>query len=145
MARSNVAMIFMNEPLTVAELRPDSHTTWSLQWKMKAEAIAEIERVERLLSAEQLASVNVAELLDDYRLKLVIALLMDQRIGAAVKAVQSIRSLRRLWQARLWLGLGKLAPKRMLAPTLRSLWLWRQDRSFEWTQTPPTILAAIAE
>lgn len=139
MAQRGMPMTFRMEPFAVVEIRPDSHTTWSRQWMMKMQAIAEVEHVATLLTPEQRSTVDVEAIIDDLRSKLVIALLLDGQEREAEQVATLIRDDHRARQARRVVTMARWMPSQLLGGLLRRLWLWRQDRSFDW-QTAPTAL-----
>jgi len=139
MAQRGVPMTFKMEPLVVAEMRPDSHTAWSLQWTMKKQAIAEVEHVATLLTAEQRMTVDVAAIIDKFRYKLVIALLLDGQESEAEQVATMIRDDNVSRQARCVATMARMIPRQLLGNLLRRLWLWQQNRSFVW-QTAPAAL-----
>lgn len=139
MAQRAVPMGFGTEALVVTEIRPDSHTTWARQWIMKAQAIGELERVDGMLTSEQRSAVNLAAAVDDFRGKLVIALLLDGRIAEAEQVIGSIVESRRARWARFMVMLARFMPHRLLSGALLRLWLRRQDQSFEWQARPPAL------
>lgn len=132
MAQRGVPMTFKMDPLVVAEMRPDSHTVWSLQWTMKMQAIAEVEHVATLLTPEQRSTVDVAAIIDNFRYKLLIALLLDDQESEAVQVAALIRDDILSRQARRVVAMARWIPRQLLGSLLRRLWLWRQNRSFDW-------------
>ena len=144
MAQRGVPMSFRSEPLVVVEVRPDSHTVWSRQWLMKQQALGEIEHVASLLTPAQRATVDVPDILDAIRHKLVVALLLDGRKREASEAVASIGDARQARKARRLVALGSLLPTALLGSLLRWGWLARQNRSFDWHATSPALQADFA-
>lgn len=144
MARHNVRMAVTHDPLTVVELRPDSHTTWSLQWKMKEQAIAEVQRFAAQITPEEAAALDLNGIIDQFRVKLIVALLMDARPVQARDAVADIVAPVQRKTIRLLLLAAAFVPSPLLAFALRHLWLWRQNRTFEWKRTPADVFAVLA-
>lgn len=139
MAQRGVPMTFRMESLVVVEIRPDSHTTWARQWTMKMQAIAEVERVAALLTPEQRSTVDVAAIIDDFRSKLVIALLLDGQQREAELVARGICDTHRARQAWRVATMARWVPRHLLGRLLRRLWLWRQDRSFDWQTALPAL------
>lgn len=144
MAQRGVPMTFPMEPLVVAEIRPDSHTAWSLQWTMKIQAIAELEHVATLLTPEQRSTVDVAAIIENFRYKLVIALLLDGQESEAEQVATMIRDDDLSRKARHVATMARWIPRQLLGNLLRRLWLWRQNRSFDWQSAPPALLDEFA-
>lgn len=144
MAQRGVPMAFRPDPLAVVEVRPDSHTVWSRQWMMKQQAIGEIEHVASLLTPAQRGTVDVPGILDAFRQKLVVALLLDGRKREAGQAAASIGDARQARKARRLAALGRLLPTALLSSLLRWGWLARQNRSFDWHATSPALQADFA-
>ena len=144
MAQRGVPMAFRPDPLAVVEVRPDSHTVWSRQWLMKQQALGEIEHVASLLTPAQRATVDVPDILDAIRHKLVVALLLDGRKREASEAVASIGDARQARKARRLVALGSLLPTALLGGLLRWGWLARQNRSFDWHASSPALQADFA-
>ena len=140
LAQRGVPMGIRTEPLVVAEMRPDSHTVWSRQWIMKTQAIEELERVAAFLTPEQRSHIDVGTIIDAFRGKLVVALLLDGRKKEARQVAGLVSDPRRARRAKLLAAGCTALPRRLLAGVLRGLWLWRQDLSFEWQKTPETLL-----
>jgi len=136
MAQRGVPMTFRMEPLAVVEIRPDSHTTWSRQWTMKMLATGEVEHVAALLTPEQRSTVDVAAIIDDLRSKLVIALLLDGQEREAEQVATLIRNDHRARQMRRVVTMARWMPRQLLGGLLRRLWLWRQNRLFDWQTVP---------
>ena len=132
LAQGGVPMAFHPDPLVVVELRPDSHTLWSRQWRMKREAINEIERVASRLTPLQRATVDVGRVTDELRYKLLIALLLDGCRGEAAKVAKSITDTVRARRARRVITISTLLPTFLLRKVLQWLWIWHQNRSFDW-------------
>lgn len=132
MAQQGVPMTSQMEPLVVAEIRPDSHTAWSIQWTMKEQAIAEVERVSTLMTPAQRSAVDVMEIIDNFRYKLVIALLIDGQKSEAVKVAAMIRGGNLSSKAQRLATITQWIPRQLLGYMLRHLWLWKQNRSFDW-------------
>ena len=135
MARQGVAMSYIAEPLVVSEMRPDSHTIWSRQWIMKQEAISELEHTATLLNDEQRSTIDVTAVIDEFRSKLVVALLLDTQKSEAGRIARMIQDRRLARKSMLLTQISRVLPGKLLASLLRSLWLWRQDRSFVWQAT----------
>lgn len=144
MAQRGVRMVFRADPLAVVEVRPDSHTVWSRQWMMKQQAIGEIEHVANLLTPAQRATVDVPGILDAFRHKLVVALLLDGRKREARQAAALIGDARQARKARRLVVLGSLLPTALLGSLLRWGWLARQNRSFDWHAASPALQADFA-
>jgi len=144
MAQRGVRMAFRPDPLAVVEVRPDSHTVWSRQWMMKQQAIGEIEHVASLLTPAQRSTVDVPGILDAFRHKLVVALLLDGRKREAGQAAASIGDAQQSRKARRLAALGSLLPTALLSSLLRWGWLARQNRSFDWQATSPALQADFA-
>ena len=125
-------MVFISEPLAVVEIRPDSHTEWSRQWMMKKQAISELQSVASLLSPEQRATVDLSGILDVFRYKLMVALMVDERKLEAGEIAASISDVQQGRKARMLLAVGAFMPRTLLARLLRLGWLARQNRSFDW-------------
>lgn len=141
MAQHGVLMVFIPDPLVVVEVRPDSHTSWSRQWMMKIQAIGEIELVASLLTPAQRAIVNVTSILDAFRSKLVVALLLDGRKRDAGQAAASITNVHLARKAKLLVLLCSIIPMALLGSMLRFVWLARQNRSFDWNASSPGLRA----
>jgi glycosyltransferase involved in cell wall biosynthesis len=141
MAVSGVQMVFQPEPLVVVEIRPDSHTAWSLQWVMKQQAIREIENVATLLTPAQRGAIDITRILDNFRWKLVIALLLDGRNMEALDAANTITDSVKARRARQLIAFSRYFHKTILQKTLRIMWIWRQNRSFTWQKTPSALRA----
>lgn len=139
MAQGGVTMAFRPDPQVVVEIRPDSHTAWSLQWTMKHQAIKEIQRVAALLTPAQRTTMNVTGILNDFRCKLVVALLLDGRKKEALIEVSAIDDLFKARRARLLATCCRYLPKTVLRQMLQRVWLWRQNRSFDWHAISPTM------
>jgi hypothetical protein len=144
MAQRGLAMAFRPEPLVVVELRPDSHTLWTKQWTMKQQALGEVEQVASRLSADQRATIDLLEITDGFRRKLVVALLLDGQKRKAAAVASSVVDPARARRARSLVALVRWLPERLLSALLRRIWLWRQDRSFEWRAAPPALQADFA-
>jgi glycosyltransferase involved in cell wall biosynthesis len=144
MAQRGVPMAFRPDPLVVVEVRPDSHTLWSRQWMMKQQAIAEIEHVASLLTPAQRATVDVASILNAFRCKLMVALLLDGRKREAGQAAASITNLHLARKAKRLAVLCSILPKVLLSSLLRMGWLARQNRSFDWEAASPGLQAEFA-
>jgi hypothetical protein len=138
-------MTYNPELLVVVELRPDSHTTWPLQWMMKMQAMDEVNRVATLLTSEQRSTVDVPLILAEFRGKLVVALLLDGQKQEAGRVATKIQDNRRGRQARHLIAMARLVPNRVIGWTLRLLWQWRQDRSFVWQGMPAALLHEFTE
>jgi succinoglycan biosynthesis protein ExoA len=137
MAQCGVPMVFIAEPLTVVEIRSDSHTSWSRQWMMKNQAINEIKHVASLLTPAQHATIDVQNILDALRCKLVVALQLDGRKCEARQVAASISNALQARKARLLVAFCGLLPKALLCSLIRWGWLAQQNRSFDWhTMTP---------
>jgi hypothetical protein len=145
MAVAGIRMDFRSEPLVVVELRPDSHTSWSRQWIMKSQAMAELERVAAQLTPEQRGQIDGEAIIDSMRAKLVMALLLDGRRAQAREAIKTIQGRARARRALLiWRAMG-LVPSRWSGALLRRLWLAAQNRSFDWQAMAPALRAEFAE
>ena len=132
MALQGVSMAFQPKQLMVAELRPDSHTTWSRQWKMKAMMIEQIQGVSKSLSDEQARCFDLKNILDNLRMKLIIALILDGQRDMALRLVVSISQFKLRNISRLVVLLSFCVPVTLLKKALSTIWLKIQDRSFEW-------------
>jgi len=139
LAQHGVPMVYQREPLVAVEIRSDSHTTWSRQWMMKQQAISEVEHVASLLTPEQRSTVDVAGIIDDFRSKLVIGLLLDGQEADAERAAALISDSDRALQVRCVVKMARWLPGRLRSRLIRRLWVWRQDRSFEWQATPVAV------
>jgi len=138
MSCAGVSMSFHNEPLVVVEIRRDSHTTWSRQWTMKAQAIEEIERIVGKMSTEERLDLKVQDIISNFYAKLVIALLVDGRTEQAMRAARAIDGQRGR-QFRWAVLLSQRLPRAPLSNLLQLCWLARQNRSFSWQPTPITL------
>ena len=143
MARGGVTMKFDAEPLVVAELRPDSHTVWSRQWVMQEQKIAELRRVDVLLTSAQRAMIDIPEVIDGLRAKMVIAMLLDGRKAQARAALTEIEQPKRRFLSQSLVLSSWLVPVRLLSWLLRTVWLWKQNKSFVWIPTQANILRQI--
>lgn len=139
LAQHGVPMVYHMEPLVVVELRADSHTTWARQQIMKMHAIADLEHLEGLLTPAQRSTVDVTAIIDDFRCKLVIALLLDGQEREAMQTVRLIRDDHRARQMRHVIRLSQWVPRQLLADVLRRLWLLRQNQSFVWQAAPAAL------
>jgi len=144
MAQGGVRMAFRPEPLAVVEIRPDSHTLWSRQWKMKQQALGEIEQVASLLTPAQRTTVNVSRILDEFRRKLTVALLLAGRTQEAKQTATSITDPTLARKAARLVAFCRWLPHALVSRLLRVVWLWRQNRSFDWHATPSALRAEFA-
>jgi glycosyltransferase involved in cell wall biosynthesis len=144
MSQRGVPMAFRPDPLVVVEVRPDSHTLWSRQWMMKQQAINEIEHVASLLTPVQRATVDMPSIVDAFRRKLVVALLLDGRKREAGHVAASISNAPQARKARWLVAFCGFLPKALLGSLMRWGWLARQNRSFDWYKASPALQADLA-
>ena len=145
MALLRVPMISNVEPLAVVELRPDSHTRWSIQWTMKKELVSELEQVAGRLTPAERSVIDVQSIIDNFRFKLVIALLLDSQAAEAERAASLIRAPQWARRATYLLQIARHTPSALLSGVLRRIWLLRQDRSFAWQPLPPVLRKEFAD
>jgi hypothetical protein len=96
------------------------------------------------LSPAQRETIDVARITDEFRYKLVVALLLDGRKKLARETADLIGHPDLARQSRRLVAVCKWIPSSVLGGMLRRLWLWRQNRSFDWCPTPPSLQADFA-
>ena len=143
MALAGISMNFIDELLVVAEMRPDSHTLWSRQWIMKEQAIQELELVSKNLNSQKNTSLNLKFLIDYFRYKLIISLIIDEKKFKAIESSKLINSNIIRYKSYFFIVLTSILPSKFLAQFLKILWIKRQNNSFIWVKTPDFILKLI--
>jgi glycosyltransferase involved in cell wall biosynthesis len=139
MIQRGVKMEFQPDPLVVVEVRPDSHTAWSIQWKMKQQAMYEVQRVGAILNPSQLSTVNISRTIDRWKYKLSIALLLDDRKEEALETAKSISNPFSAYRAYALVLIFLLVSARLRRKLISLIWVWQQNRSFEWYSMPEIV------
>jgi len=140
LALAGVPMLFRDEPLVVVEVRPDSHTAWSLQWIMKLQAIGELERAAVQLTDEQKTRYRFQDSLDLMRVKLLIALLVGGQPVPTETVINPIHSGWLKMRARGLYFVLRWMPASWTSGVLRRYWMLFQDRSLAWKSSTPDIV-----
>jgi glycosyltransferase involved in cell wall biosynthesis len=135
-ALAEIPMKWVPEFLVVVEIRPDSHTNWSLQSLMKRHALDEIEGVSKVLSHEQLEKFQVNKIINHAKFKLVVSFLLNGEFAEAFDTAESLCNPIIKNVAKFIISLSKLFPNHFINKFLRWIWTTRQDLTFDWHEIP---------
>jgi hypothetical protein len=131
MALRGVRMGLVPEPLVVVEMRADSHTSWSVQPRLKKLTIEEVQTCAATLPEAVREKLEIEAVLDEHRQKLFFAHLACAEVNLAREVYTALpRSVQ--WKLAAWSLLSHLLPASSLAAIVRRLWIWRQNRSYRW-------------
>lgn len=145
MARHGFMFDVLDVPAVVVEIRPGSHTSWAIQPTMKELALVTVEGILNALGKEKLNFVNRQTLLDEYRFKLAVSLILVGRTTDAQKVLKNINSSKKLLSARILLGLDSVLPTAWVREVLQLIWTVRQNSTFSWSRPSADIARQISE
>lgn len=133
LSRRGFVFDYLEGPAVVVELRPDSHTSWDIQPRMKELALDTIEEV--LGDGSVPGRRDKQAVLDAFRFKLAISLCLVGRVLDAARISRAIDSGRRQIYARGVISASRILPLAWFRGVVTTLWVLRQNRSFGW-QSP---------
>jgi len=136
LAIKGVRVLVRDEPLSCVELRTDSHTNWDIQWKMKESAVETVSDIVEVLPASQKNAFSSVELLDSFRLRLAVALIIGRRLSSAQSVVESLKLPSNKTIGRLLLVASRIVPASALRRLLITIWMKKQNRTFVWRRMP---------
>lgn len=139
-ALGKVSMIFAPQPLAVVELRPDSHTLWTRQWKMKEMALQEIAKKSKLLDSKKVDNFKVKIIMDNMRLKLIIAYLLDEKKIEAENEIPKINNSRIKFSGVIILKINSFFPINLTKKLIKYYWTRHQNTSFNWIKPEKKLL-----
>jgi hypothetical protein len=138
-ARKGVPFDLLDVPAVVVEIREGSHTSWEIQPKMKALALA---TVQDAMTAAQAQGITIAEgpaILDAYRFKLTLSLILVGRIAEAAQTLRDMQPGAKAGAARLLLALAAVLPASWIRGLIQRAWTRRQNDSFSWSRPSQAI------
>lgn len=135
LAVGRIAMHHESIPLVCAELRPDSHTLWSIQWLMKKMAINEIEDNLAFITDNERKQINKLKVLDNLRFKLIIALILEGRKSEASKVLRKITHFKIRLKSFIVIFAASIIPTKTIKKFLIYKWTKKQNSSFVWQKT----------
>ncbi len=137
--------ILLGTPSVVVEVREGSHTTWEIQPKMKALGLATVEELLKSGDYEKkLDVVATKKILDTYRFKLAVSLLLVGRRNEARVTLSELHSRGKSISAGALFMLTAVVPHVWMRKLLEVSWLKRQDNTFKWSSPPHNISEQIA-
>jgi glycosyltransferase involved in cell wall biosynthesis len=125
---------WLDEDLAVVEIRPDSHTQWEIQWKMKKTLLEVLQRLP--LTEEEKAYLGFERLLRKHKAKLAGAYLVNMQKADCAKVVEEICPAA---PARVIGAVLSLVPAVLLRALILYSWKRRQRHSYsivcsQWTR-----------
>lgn len=138
-ARKGVPFDLLDVPAVVVEIREGSHTTWEIQPKMKALALATAQDAMTAAQEQGITIVEGPAILDDYRFKLTLSLILVGRLAESRQVLCDMRSGPKAVAVRLMLALATVLPSSWIRGLIQRAWIRRQNDSFKWTRPPEAI------
>lgn len=142
---ANVNMHYKGIPLVITELRPDSHTLWSIQWKMKEMAVREVEEKLMIIREGKKDNDYGSDILDRFRYKLIVAYVLEGKIKDAQREKSMVRNTELISKLDKIINIGKIVPNTLLRKAMIFFWLKKQNNSFVWSKTAENVLTYIQE
>lgn len=139
LAHKGVAFDVLDTPAVVVEIREGSHTSWEIQPKMKALALTTVEGLLKSSTGEKLATETGQKILDGYRFKLAVSLILVGRTAEARATRRDIRSPAKSLATGVLLALATALPGAWIRRLLELSWTKRQDSTFQWSRPPQHI------
>jgi glycosyltransferase involved in cell wall biosynthesis len=137
--------VLLDTPSVVVEVREGSHTAWEIQPKMKALGLATVEDILKSgIDKKKLDVATTNEILDNYRFKLAVSLLLVGRRNEARVTLSELYSRRKSFSACTLYMLTAVFPRAWMRKLLEVGWLKRQDNTFQWSRPPNNISEQIA-
>lgn len=143
--KKHVPFDVLNVPAMVVEIRPDSSTSWEIQPKMKSFALTAVQETLATAAETNTRFVDASAILDSYRYKLAVSLILLGRTAEARKVRRDIGTPVKAAVVGVLLGLASVLPAAWLRAVLERTWTWRQNRSFTWITTPVDIDRQISD
>lgn len=144
LSHKGMAFDVLAVPAVVVEIREGSHTSWEVQPKMKALALATVERIMKDTADSRLRPEVAQKILDGYRFKLAVSLILVGRTSQSRGMLRDIRSSAKRRAAGALLVLAALLPPTWMRRLLELTWTKRQDNTFHWSRPPKHISTQIA-
>ena len=138
-AHKRVPFDVLDVPAVVVEIREGSHTTWDIQPKMKTLALTTACDAMAAAKAEGIAIPEGPAILDGYRFKLCLSLILVGRLAEARQTLGNMRPGLKARAARLLLVLAGVLPSSWIRTLIQGAWTRRQNDSFSWTRPPQAI------
>jgi len=131
-------------PAVVVEIRKGSHTSWEIQPKMKALALATIEGLLNS-SIDPIFKTDIVQtIVDDYRFKLAVSLVLVGRVDDALIAQRAIRASKKALSIRFLIFFTNVLPANWIQTALEFFWICKQNSTFRWSQPSKHISKQIA-
>lgn len=134
----------LDTALVVVEIREGSHTTWAIQPKMKALALTTVEQIFLSRVCGEIGVEVMQKILDRYRFKLIISLLLVGRRVEAGNIKRKVNSLVKSFAISLFMAFSAIFPHKWVRYLLEFIWTKRQDRTFQWFTPPKNIEAQLS-
>jgi len=134
LAHKGVAFDVLDVPAVVVEIREGSHTSWEIQPKMKALALNTVEGILKSGAGTRLNSAVAQKILDSYRFKLVVSLILVDRTTEAVATRRDIHSAVKSFVIGVLLAMATVLPSTWVRRLLELGWIKRQDNTFQWSR-----------
>jgi hypothetical protein len=112
---------------------------------MKALALNAVEGILKTSTGLQIGPATGQAILDSYRFKLTVSLILVGRIGEARAVLQDIRSTSKMLAAGTLLKLAMVLPYSWIRRSLELAWTQRQDNTFHWSAPSRDIGQQISE
>lgn len=145
LSKLGFAFDFLQEPAVVVELRSDSHTSWEIQPKMKALALASVEEVLDNYRHMPIEHFNKQAVLDEFRFKLAVSLCLVGRKADAENTLAKIKSIKKFAYAKTIAELSTIVPPSWFKRALTLAWTVRQNRSFSWKRPSSDVCKQFSE
>jgi len=142
-ARRGVTFDLLDDPAVVVELREGGHTSWEIQPKMKALGLSSVESALASMTTPQAGGIDRQAVLNAHRFRLAGSLLLVGQLGSAREILHNINSFSRRTLVRLLLILAWILPTPCMRRLLETVWMLRQNSSFQWLCPSPKVKGQI--
>jgi len=144
LAQKGVAFELLDTPTVVVEVREDSHTSWEIQPKMKSLALNTVEKLLQSSKGVKLDAQIAQNILDAYRFKLALSLILTGRTAEARIIRRDICSPTKSLAIGMLVVLSVILPAAWIRWLLEIVWIKHQENTFQWSSPPQNIGAQIS-
>lgn len=144
LAQKGVAFEFFDTPSVVVEVRDDSHTSWEIQPKMKSLALNTVEKLLQSSRDVKLDAQIAQNILDAYRFKLAVSLILTSRTAEARIIRRDICSSIKSFAIGMLVVWSVILPAAWIQWVLEVVWIKHQENTFQWSNPPQDIGAQIS-